>query len=259
MTPTMSPFSFTVWPVDSNKVNKAAYSLGPGLQILRWQMLLSFFLRVKTFRNTVLLPVELAMFYHRLSPELINSPAPRDLDYLPVVTYVWVRCVWMCGEVTGQPCKAGFLHPSFCASWESNSSHQACSAGVFTRWAISFFFTSLLVCKAAAVFLRIPFPTWFWVGVDYEENLYTTGKAEMKQQRLPSEGHLVSRTDKHRALSASPGCPAPNSRPGAYIALRWRAPALSNYNNIIWCREKGVEAGVGKKNFMNFLKIKVTL
>lgn len=88
MTPTMSPFSFTVWPVDSNKVNKAAYSLGPGLQILRWQMLLSFFLRVKTFINTVLLPVELAMFYHLLSPELINSPAPRDLDYLPL----WPMC-----------------------------------------------------------------------------------------------------------------------------------------------------------------------
>ena len=79
---------------------------------------------------------------------------------------------------------------------------------------------SLLVCKPAAVFPRIPFPTWFSAGVDYEENLYTTGKVEMKQQWLPSEGHLVSRTDKYRALSASPGCHAPNSRPGAYIALR---------------------------------------
>lgn len=112
MTSTMSPFSCSVWPVYSSKVNKVAYSLGPGLQILRWQMLLFFFLRVKTFKNTVLLPVELAMFYHRLSPELINSPAPRDLDYLPVVTYAWVRCVWMYGEVTGQLGRAGFLHLS---------------------------------------------------------------------------------------------------------------------------------------------------
>lgn len=39
----------------------------------------------------------------------------------------------------------------------------------------------------------------------------------MKQQRLPSEGHLVIRTDKHQALSAGPGRAAPNSRPGAYI------------------------------------------
>lgn len=118
--------------------------------------------------------------------------------------------------------------------------------------------TSLLVYKAAAIFPRLPVPTWFWVGVDYEKNLYTTGKAEMKQQWLPSEGHLVSRTDKHRALSAGPGRPAKNSRLGAYIALRWRAPALSNYHNIIWCWEKGVETGIEKKTFMNFLKIKAT-
>lgn len=87
--------------------------------------------------------------------------------------------------------------------------------------------SSRLFGKAATIFPRFPFPMWFWSEVKYKKNLYSTWEAGVKQQPLPHEGHLVDGTDQHTALSASPGSYPPASGPDAYIATRWRAPALS--------------------------------
>lgn len=200
------------------------------------------------------------MFYHRLFPELINSPVPRHSPQRPWLSHCDVMCV-RAERSQDNFWTAGFLLPSFCALWDLNSSRQTCTVSVFTRWAI----LPALWLLYWLVKWQLYFPEFlslhgFELGLTMRKTCTLPGKQKWNGgSGLPSEGHLVNRTDKRRALSASPGRPAPNSRPGASIALRWRAPALSNYHNIIWCWEKGVEAGIEKKkNFMRFLKIKAT-
>lgn len=140
------------------------------------------------------------------------------------------ECVCVCAEIRGQLCRLVFFFPFIflcIVGVELEPSDLHSKHLYLLSYQTSPVTSSRLFGKAATIFPRFPFPMWFWSEVKYKKNLYSTWEAGVKQQPLPHEGHLVDGTDQHTALSASPGSYPPASGPDAYVATRWRAPALS--------------------------------